>query len=63
LAVTLGLDKEPILIEAKRPLQLRYGIALWDGTPTDAAIEALYRKWLAQASPGGQVPSTTQPRP
>ena len=45
LAATLNLWKEPYTLEAAHPLDLRYGVALWDGKIDSAAIEALYRQW------------------
>lgn len=49
LAATLNLWKEPYTLEAARPLDLRYGVALWDGRIDAAAIDALYRQWLRLA--------------
>lgn len=49
LAATLNLWKEPYMLEAGRPLELRYGVALWDGKIAHAAIEALYRHWVQLA--------------
>ena len=45
LAATLNLWKEPYTLEAARPLDLRYGVALWDGKVEPAAITALYLRW------------------
>ncbi len=47
LAATLNLWKEPYTLEAARPLDLRYGVAVWDGKSEPAAIEALYQHWRA----------------
>jgi hypothetical protein len=49
LAATLNLWKEPYPLEAARPLDLRYGVAVWDGKPDAAAIEAMYRAWVKLA--------------
>lgn len=49
LAATLNLWKEPHTLAAAQPLDLRYGVALWDGKIEAAAIEALYRRWLQLA--------------
>lgn len=46
LGATLNLWKEPYTLEAARPLDLRYGVAVWDGNTEKAAIDALYRRWL-----------------
>jgi hypothetical protein len=46
LSATPNVWKEPLEVKAGRPLVLRYGVALWDGEPGRAAIEALYQKWL-----------------
>jgi hypothetical protein len=37
----------PIALKADRPLELRYGVALWDGEPNDVTVEKLYRTWLS----------------
>lgn len=49
LAATLNLWKEPYSLSAARPLELRYGVALWDGRQDAAAIEAMYRTWVKLA--------------
>jgi hypothetical protein len=45
LGATLHLKKEPLELHAAEPLDLRYGVALWDGEIDAAQVEALYRKW------------------
>lgn len=45
LAATLNLWKEPIVLRSGAPLDLVYGVALWDGAVDPAQIEALYRQW------------------
>ena len=45
LGATLNLWKEPYPLEVGAPLDLRYGVAAWDGRPEAAAVEALYRRW------------------
>jgi hypothetical protein len=47
LAATLNLWKEPYTLEAASPLDLRYGVAVWDGKIEPGAIEALYHRWRA----------------
>ena len=49
LGATLNLWKEPYTLEAARPLDLRYGVAVWDGKTGKAAIEVLYQRWLKTA--------------
>lgn len=49
LAATLNLWKEPYIIETARPLDLRYGVAVWDGKIDAPAIEVLYQRWLKMA--------------
>ena len=46
LAATLNLWKEPLRVEAKKPLELRYGVALWDGTVEPEQVEAAYQRWV-----------------
>ena len=45
LAATLNLWKETYTLEAARPLDLCYGVAVWDGKIEPAEIEALYQRW------------------
>jgi len=45
LSATLNLHREPLKIEAGKPLVLRYGVAVWDGRVESNRIEKLCRKW------------------
>jgi hypothetical protein len=45
LSATLNLWKEPFQLKAGSPLELRYGVAVWDGKAEVAQIEKLYRQW------------------
>jgi LacI family transcriptional regulator len=47
LAATLNLYKQPMEIPVKGSLDLRYGVAAWDGSIDAQGVETLYRKWLA----------------
>ncbi len=42
LSATLGLKKEPMKIEAGKPLRLRYAVALWDGRVSAEVIQSVY---------------------
>jgi len=46
LSATLNLSKEPLVIEPGKPLDLRYGVAVWDGHVEPATVEKLYRQWV-----------------
>jgi hypothetical protein len=46
LAATLNLHEQTLLVTADKPLQLRYGLALWDGTVPEPQIAAAYQTWL-----------------
>jgi hypothetical protein len=46
LSATLNEWKEPITLKARQPLNLCYGIALWDGEVEKAAVEKLYQRWV-----------------
>jgi len=46
LSATLNLHKQPIQIDGVKPLDLRYGVALWDGKVGKAQIDKLYKQWL-----------------
>jgi hypothetical protein len=47
VAATLDLSRQPFVIEAVTPLELRYAVAVWDGEIDAAKIEALYREAIA----------------
>jgi len=49
ISATINLAKEPLPLAAGRPLRLRYGAALWDGTPDRAAVERMHRRWIGVA--------------
>ena len=44
LSATLNLSKQPLKIEAGKPMDLRYAVAVWDGAVEKAKIDALYRR-------------------
>ena len=46
LAATINLWKEPLDLKPGKTLDLRYGVALWDGETDRQAVEKLYRKWI-----------------
>ncbi|MEN8165431.1 MAG: DUF6807 family protein, partial [Acidobacteriota bacterium] len=45
LAATLNLSKQPLGVEAGKPLELRYGVALWDGQVSKDQIDATFREF------------------
>jgi hypothetical protein len=46
MSATLNLYKEPLEIVAGKPLDLAYGVALWDGEVPAEQVEAMYRQWV-----------------
>jgi hypothetical protein len=44
MSATLNLSKEPLKVEAGKPLVLRYAVAVWDGKVEKAAIDQLYQR-------------------
>ena len=50
LAATLNLSKQPLVIEADKPLELRYAVALWDGHVEAETIKKLYQQFVSRAS-------------
>lgn len=46
LSATLNLHKEPMTLEAGAPLEVCYGVALWDGRQNQEAIQGAYGRWL-----------------
>ncbi len=51
-SATLNLWKEPLELKQGHPLDLRYGVALWDGQIEPAAVEAMYQQWVAGEAAG-----------
>lgn len=52
MSATLNLNKQSLRIDAGKPLELRYGVALWDGKVEKNRIDEAYRRWLALAATG-----------
>jgi hypothetical protein len=46
LTATLDLDKEKMTISRDKPLQVKYGVAAWDGEVDKAEVERAYQAWL-----------------
>jgi len=51
LSATLNLHREPLVVEAGKPLTLTYGVAVWDGKVKAEEIEKLYARWLELVKP------------
>lgn len=51
MSATLNLHREPLTVEAGKPLVLTYGVAVWDGKPKPEEIEKLYARWLELPKP------------
>ncbi len=51
LSATMNLWKAPMEVKADKPLELKYCVALWDGTIRTDAIEAFYKHWLGWPAP------------
>ncbi len=51
MAATLNLAKEPLKIQSRKPLVLRYAVAVWDGKVEKAKIEQLYQRLVKLAGP------------
>jgi len=45
MSATLNLADEPMTVVAGKPIRLRYGIALWDGTVEAEQVGQAYRAW------------------
>jgi len=58
LSATLNLHREPLVVEAGKPLTLTYGVAVWDGKVKAEEIEKLYARWLELAKP---APAANKP--
>jgi hypothetical protein len=46
ISATLNLKKQPLVIPAGKPLELCYGVALWDGDVDRETIERTHATWL-----------------
>ncbi|HPP53748.1 MAG TPA: PmoA family protein [Thermoguttaceae bacterium] len=51
LSATLNLSKEPFPVRADQPVELRYGVAVWDGQVEPAVVEKCYKAWLNMGEP------------
>ena len=51
-SATLNLWKETLELKQGHPLNLCYGVALWDGERDPAAVEAMYQQWVAGEAAG-----------
>lgn len=49
ISSTLNLWKEPYILKSGQPLNLKYGVAAWDGKIDAVQIEELYQQWLKLA--------------
>ena len=47
LSATLGLERRPLRLSKGERLELRYGLAVWDGSPESTRIQAVYERWQA----------------
>jgi hypothetical protein len=52
LAATLNLWREPWELSGGRAMDLRYGVAIWDGETDPAGVEAVYRRWVRMTASG-----------
>lgn len=46
MSATLNLWKEPFMLKSGQPLDLKYGVAAWDGKIDKEQIENTYQQWL-----------------
>lgn len=51
VSATINLYREPLVVEAAKPLALTYGVAVWDGKQKADQIEKLYKQWVELAKP------------
>jgi hypothetical protein len=49
LSATLNEWQKPVTVKAGKPLDLCYGIAVWDGEVDKQTVEKLYERWLELA--------------
>jgi hypothetical protein len=46
LAATMNLWKQPLTVDKDKPLELWYGVAVWDGPADNARVEKLRGQWV-----------------
>ncbi len=67
LSATLNAWREPIALKAGQPMELRYGVALWDGEVDKSTVEQLYQRWLnltaVDKSPSKSAALSVPPQP
>ncbi len=63
LSATLHLHQEPLAIQAGQPVELRYGVAVWDGQVESAFVEKCYRAWLDVGWPESGFSAQSPPKP
>jgi len=63
LSASLNLHREPMTLEAGKPLTFTYGVAVWDGKVEAKEIEKVYRRWLELAAPKAMDTSPTSGKP
>ncbi len=49
LGATLNLWKEPLDLKAGAPLDLRYGVAVWDGDVPESDVNTMCKTWVELA--------------
>ncbi len=50
LSATLNLYREPLTVQADKPLTLRYGVAVWDGKAPRERVEKTARGWIEMST-------------
>jgi hypothetical protein len=56
LSGTINLYREPLVVEAAKPLSLCYALAAWDGKIKADEVERLYKRWLELVKPEANKP-------
>jgi len=51
LSATMNLHRESFVLTARKPLLLRYAVAVWDVKADAKLVEQFYRQWLSPCSP------------
>jgi len=46
ISATVGLEKEPIMLEKDKPLTFKYGVAVWEGIKSTEEVQSVYHLWL-----------------
>ena len=63
IGATINLWKEPLDVTSDRPLELSYGVAVWDGDIPADDVETTYHQWIKAEEAAGTSVVAQSPTP